>query len=339
MDTTFEVSDILAGDPEVVSTSYGPLTVTIFGDRKKSPCIAYHEVGLNHHTCFHSLVVASGPASLLLKNFYVLFIDAPGCQVIYYLNHSLLCILVASHPVFTPASPSFSLQAPDATLPPEAQGLTLEKMADQVYEVAQHYNLRECLGLGVGNGGYILAECAACHPKLFAGLVLISPSCRPAGWWEWAMGRVAAMHLRTWGWTSTARNHFARRLFSPATLQILGGDSDLIRAFRRDIQTIPPAAAEAYFTAVLNRPSLVPAVKILKCRVLMVYGAEGLYEGDCMELSAAIDKSRFALMEVQYSGVLVNEERPTELLSPVQLFLTALQLEGIGLGSTYEVGV
>ena len=84
MDTSFEVSDILAGEPEIVSTSYGPLSVTIFGDRKKSPCIAYHEVGLNHKTCFHSLVVASGPGSLLLKNFYVIFIDAPGCEVRHF---------------------------------------------------------------------------------------------------------------------------------------------------------------------------------------------------------------------------------------------------------------
>ena len=81
METAFEVADILAGEAETVDTSYGPITVTIFGDRKKTPCLAYHEVGLNHRTCFHSLVVASGPRSLLLKNFYVMFIDAPGCQV------------------------------------------------------------------------------------------------------------------------------------------------------------------------------------------------------------------------------------------------------------------
>ena len=89
----------------------------------------------------------------------------------------------------------------------------------------------------------------------------------------------------------------------------------------------------------LYRPSLLSFVKKLtKCRVLLIYGAEGLYENDCMELSNSIDKTRFALLEVQHAGVLVNEERPTEMLSPLQLFLTALQLEGIGLGATLEVG-
>lgn len=220
----------------------------------------------------------------------------------------------------------------------QLQPLSLSTMSTQVYEILQHYQLRECLGLGVGNGGYILTQCAAEHPGLFAGLILISPSSQPAGWWEWGMGRVALTTLRNWGWAATARDYFAKRLFSPATLQILGGDSDLLRAFQRDIQTLPPEAAAAYLSAVLYRPSLIPLVKKLKCRVLLIYGAEGLYENDCMEISNVIDKSRFALLEVLHAGVLVNEERPTEMLSPLQLFLTALQLEGIGLGFAGEVG-
>ena len=83
-ETAFEVSDILAGEVEVVNTSTGPISVSILGDRSKSPCIAYHEVGLNHRTCFHSLVVTTGPRSLLLKNFYVIFVNAPGCEVSIY---------------------------------------------------------------------------------------------------------------------------------------------------------------------------------------------------------------------------------------------------------------
>jgi pimeloyl-ACP methyl ester carboxylesterase len=219
-----------------------------------------------------------------------------------------------------------------------SQPQTLVNMSTQVYEIAQHYKLRECLGLGVGNGGYILTHCAADHPHLFAGLVLISPSSQPAGWWEWGMGRVALTTLRTWGWATTARDYFSKRLFSPATLQILGGDSDLLRAFHRDIQTLSPVAVAGYLAAVLYRPSLIPFVKKVKCRVLLVYGAEGIYENDCMEISNAIDKTRFALLEVQHAGVLVNEEKPTEMLSSLQLFLTALQLEGIGLGAGGEVG-
>ncbi len=152
------------------------------------------------------------------------------------------------------------------------------------------------------------------------------------------MGRVALTTLRTWGWAATARDYFAKRLFSLSTLQLVGGDSDLLRAFHRDIQTLRPEAVARYLSAVVYRPSLTPFIKKLKCRVLLIFGAEGLYENDSMELSNAIDKTRFALLEVQHAGVLVNEEKPTEMVSPLQLFLTALQLEGIGLGSAGVVG-
>ena len=220
-------------------------------------------------------------------------------------------------------------------------------MAEQVYEIAQHFNLRECLGLGVGNGGYILSACATAHPSLFAGLILISPSFKQAGWWEWGMGSLAIAHLRRWGWTPTAKDHFTHRLLSPAAVQFLGGESELVKALHREFESLNPLAVATYLSAVLSRPRLgvgvgaSPGVKgtHLRCRVLLIYGSQGMYEGDSLELStSAVDKSKFALFEVQEGGVLVNEERPTELLSPLRLFLTSLQLEGIGLGESLEIG-
>lgn len=77
----FDVTDIFKGKQEDVITPYGTLKVTVYGDRSKTPCIAYHDVGLNHRTCFQSLLVASGPQSLIMKNFYMIFVDAPGCEV------------------------------------------------------------------------------------------------------------------------------------------------------------------------------------------------------------------------------------------------------------------
>lgn len=335
MEATFEVQSVLAGAQETLSTSYGPLVVTIYGDRSRSPCIAYHEVGLNHQSCFRSLIVASGPQSLFLKNFYIVFIDAPGCQVGFILS-PWQQFQLAVGVVFT--RPSRLLQSADAPVPVEVQPVSLEKLSTQVYEVAQLLTLRECLGLGVGNGAHILTRCAAEHPRLFAGLVLISPSCRPAGWWEWVSGKAAAAHLYYRGWCQAVREHLAHRLFSPATLQLLGGDSDLLRAFHREVVNTSASGVEHYLRAALARKDLTPLLAKLRCRVLLLYGAEGLYEQDCLHLASAVDKSRFAMMEIVHAGVLVNEERPAELLSPLQLFLTALQLEGVGLGAALQVG-
>lgn len=100
MSESIDVGNVLSGDENIIQSTYGPITTTVFGDRTRSPCIAYHEVGLNHRTCFRSLIVASGPNSLLLKNFFIIFIDAPGCQVTYskdlfktIRNHAINCPL------------------------------------------------------------------------------------------------------------------------------------------------------------------------------------------------------------------------------------------------------
>ena len=227
------------------------------------------------------------------------------------------------------------MQDPSAKVPEQAQPVTMEKLALQVQEVVKHFDIKECVGLGVGNGGYVLLKCAIDCPNLFAGLVLISPSCQQASWWEWTAGQVAATHLKLMGWTSGATNHLMQRLFSPATLQMLGGKSDLIKGFYRDVKYVNARSAASFLLAALSRPSLVPHLTGLRCRILLLFGDQGLYDADSLELARIVEKTRLAVIEISQAGVLINEERPLELTSPLQLFFTALQLEGVGLGETF----
>lgn len=212
-------------------------------------------------------------------------------------------------------------------------------MMDRITCVINHLNIKECLGLGVGNGSYILAKYAAEHAKSpFIGLILLSPSSRKSSWWEWTTGSLAAFRLSKFGWSRSVVDHFSHRLFSPATTQYLGGDSDLMKSFAREIKTLDPQAVAQYLRAVLSREDIRPKLKNITCRVLLLFGSQSIYMGESMELASHVDKSKFALVEVQHAGTLVNEERPTELLSPFQLFLTSLQLEGYGIGNSYVIG-
>ena len=214
----------------------------------------------------------------------------------------------------------------------------LEDMASQVTDVLAHFKVHECLGLGVGTGGYLLAKIAAQPKNPFIGLIMISPCCKTAGWWEWTTGMIACMRLKRWGWSKGVRNHVANRLFAPATTQMLGGDSDLMKSFHRDIQKMNHVAVFQYLRACLNRSDLSDCLKNISCRMLLIFGAQAIYQGECMELATMVDKTKLALVEIDHAGVLVNEERPMDLLSPLQLFLTALQLEGYGLGESLTVG-
>jgi pimeloyl-ACP methyl ester carboxylesterase len=310
------IADVFQGVPETINTVHGPIHFTVYGDRSKSPCIAYSEVGLNHRTCFQSLFVASGPQSLILKNFFTVFIDPPGC-----------------HPGNTG-----SKERVEPTKNPKDH---LERMMLDIDQVIDHLGVKECLGLGVGTGAYLLARYAAEHGGKkcpFIGLILISPSSRKSSWWEWTTGSLAAYRLEKFGWSRGTKQHFCHRLFSPATTQYLGGDSDLMKAFRRNIQELNHVAVSNYLKAALSRDDIRPILKDIPCRILLVFGDQSIYQGESMELATHVDKTKFALVEVRHAGTLVNEEHPAELLSPLQLFLTALQLEGYGLGSSTMVG-
>ena len=303
-----DASDLLSGDTETVSTSYGPITATFVGKRSKSACIAYPEAGLSRHVSFQSLVAASGTQSLLLKHFCLVFLDLPGCET------------------------------PESTVPETLKPITLGKLAGQLAEVVAALNIKDCLGIGIGTGGYVLAKCAAENPKIFAGLILVSPACRVAGWWEWGAGKLAIGQMRLRGWTGSTTGHFAARAFSSSTLQLLGGDSDLVKGFSRDLKRVPASSAILYLEAAIGRKSIVDLISHIKCRVLLLYGVDSPYYGDSLDFASKIDKSKFALVEYLHAGTLLTQERPADLLSPMKLFLTALQMEGIGLDIGSMIG-
>ena len=70
-----------AGTTENIPTPFGPIAVTIAGDRSKTPLLTYHDVGVNHQSCFQALMAASSHRDLLVRNFCFYHIDAPGCEV------------------------------------------------------------------------------------------------------------------------------------------------------------------------------------------------------------------------------------------------------------------
>ncbi|EFN58770.1 hypothetical protein CHLNCDRAFT_140515 [Chlorella variabilis] len=295
----------MPSDAESVDTRWGPLTVTVCGERGRTPCLTLHDVGLNHRSCFQSLLLAAGPKSLLSKNFCFYHVDAPGCQ------------------------------AAEAETPASFLPLTLGKLVQALADVVRHFKLREVLGMGVGVGAYLLTQLAAENPSLFCGLILVSPCCQRPGWWEWAWGQVACRQLSYQGWGPSVKKYFVQRLFGELMQQALGGESDLLQAFRRECEQLPPLAVCHYLRAALTRPSISHLVPSIRCRLLLLFGGEALHKEDCVELATRASKDRFALLE---AGVFANEERPQELVGMIESFLVALQLEGYGLGPGLVVG-
>lgn len=287
----------LQGSSVSVHTKYGSITVTIVGDRRASPCITYHDVGLNHRSCFQSLLVCSGSRPLLNKNFCFYHIDAPGCQ------------------------------DGATSVPSEALPLTVHKLVDQVSAVVKNFQLKEVVGIGVGAGAYILAKYAAQHPKKMAGLILVSPPCLRPGWLEWVFGNYALYQLGLFGLTDSVKDYLISRLFYSR-----GPGGNLAMTFKQDMSNRHSNGVKHYLSAVLSRPDLSEDIKDLKCRVLILSGEQSMYRDDSLHLNTIIDHSNAAWVEIPECGCLATEEKANELLSPITLFLTALQQMGYGFG-------
>jgi len=290
------------GVADVVTTKYGPITVTVVGDRSLTPCITFHDVGLNHSTCFQALLVAADTASLLVNNFCFYHIDCPGSQ-------------------------------PGATgVPKDLLPITSHKLVDMVDEVVRHFQLQEFIGLGAGFGGYILAEYAARFPKSgMVGAILVSPPCQKASWTEWSYGKYVLAGIAIHNLPGYVVDQLIARLFSPSHRNWMGGGgSDLVCSFRRDISEMNAFGVGRYFSACLYREDLTPLLKEIKSHVLIATGDCSIYTNDTLHMNSVMDKSRTRFFEVERSGALCSEESPLELASAIQLFLRGLQGYGYG---------
>lgn len=297
-----------AGDAGVGGTVHhvplfhgGTAAVTVVGDPSLVPLVTVHDVGLNHRLCFQSVSLCC--AELLLGNFCLYHVDVPGLE---------------------PDAPPVDQDAP-------LTAWTVDSLAEVVLRVAEYFNLREALGLGAGLGALALAAAAAQggEESRFCGIVLVSPPALRAGWWEWGFTTAACQTLARQGWTDWAANHVVQRLFSPVAR---GGErgSDLLHSYKKELKTQDPKAVASHLQALLRRPDAVASIAPkLKCHTLVISGEKGLYHKEALELNAALDKRLSAWVEVDGGGALLTEERPTVLLSPLQLFVRRLQQEGL----------
>ncbi|XP_038716293.1 protein NDL2-like isoform X2 [Tripterygium wilfordii] len=125
---SIDIDMVSFGEKEcvVVKTSRGAISVCVCGDQEKPALITYPDVALNYMSCFQGLLYCPDAASLLLHNFCIYHIDAPG--------HELGADVISS----------------DAPL------LSVDDLADQVAEVLDYFGLKQVLCLGVTAGAYIL---------------------------------------------------------------------------------------------------------------------------------------------------------------------------------------
>ncbi|KAL2950056.1 hypothetical protein AAZX31_20G209800 [Glycine max] len=194
----------LGGKECTVKTSKGSMSVLVCGDREKPALITYPDVALNYVSCFQGLLFCPEAASLLLHNFCIYHIDAPG--------HELGADVISS----------------DEPL------LCVDDLADQIAEVLDFFGLREVLCLGVTAGAYVLTLLAMKYKERVLGLILVSPICKSPSWTEWLYNKVLMNLLYFYGMCGVLKECLLQRYFSKELrCSVQGAESDIILTCRR----------------------------------------------------------------------------------------------------------
>uniref|UniRef100_A0A8B9JJ43 Protein NDRG2 n=1 Tax=Astyanax mexicanus TaxID=7994 RepID=A0A8B9JJ43_ASTMX len=149
-----------------IETPHGVLHVTLRGTPKgnRPVILTYHDIGLNHKSCFNTLFNFEDMQEIT-QHFAVVHVDAPGQQE---------------------NAPPF---------PSGYQYPTMDELAEMLPSVLTQLKINSVIGIGVGAGAYILTRLALNQSTLVEGLVLINVDPCAKGWMDWAASKLS-------GWTS-----------------------------------------------------------------------------------------------------------------------------------------
>ncbi|KAG7229651.1 hypothetical protein INR49_012695 [Caranx melampygus] len=169
MSAILDLDQIACSGNEVehdIETPHGVLHVTMRGVPKgnRPVILTYHDIGLNHKSCFNTLFNYEDMQEIT-QHFAVVHVDAPGQQE---------------------GAPPF---------PSGYRYPTMDELAEMLPSVMTQLKVNSVIGIGVGAGAYILTRFALNNPTLVEGLVLINVDPCAEGWIDWAASKLS-------GWTS-----------------------------------------------------------------------------------------------------------------------------------------
>ena len=189
------------------------------------------------------------------------------------------------------------------------------------------FGVRRALLMGVGYGGQCLAKLAAQPPERALALVLVNPTAGPPTWTDATYGELRYQSLRLRGTTDGAVDYLLRRYF---TAESLLRRRDACRSIAADLRRVPPEDLAAYVGACVRREATGASwCRYIGCEALIVVGDRSAAAAESLGVNEAMRAGLATLVVLDGCGLLATEERPMEVLSPVELFLQGLRQRGL----------
>ncbi|XP_037628404.1 protein NDRG3-like isoform X3 [Sebastes umbrosus] len=279
-----------------VETAHGVLHVTMRGVAKgnRPTILTYHDIGLNHKSCFNSLFNYEDMQEVT-QHFSVLHVDAPGQQ--------------ENAPVF----------------PTGYQYPTMDELAEMLPSVLTQLQVKSVIGIGVGAGACILTKLALNEPTLVESLVLINIDPCAKGWMDWAASKLS-------GWTSNLVDMIMGHHFSPDELTDNLEIIQTYRLHIS--QDIPQDNLAMFYNSYDSRTELqmerpIPGlnentVTTLKCPALLVVGDTSPAVDVVVECNSRLNPTKTTLLKMADCGGLPQVVQPGKLAEAFKYFVQGM---------------
>uniref|UniRef100_A0A8B9JJ61 Protein NDRG2 n=1 Tax=Astyanax mexicanus TaxID=7994 RepID=A0A8B9JJ61_ASTMX len=279
-----------------IETPHGVLHVTLRGTPKgnRPVILTYHDIGLNHKSCFNTLFNFEDMQEIT-QHFAVVHVDAPGQQE---------------------NAPPF---------PSGYQYPTMDELAEMLPSVLTQLKINSVIGIGVGAGAYILTRLALNQSTLVEGLVLINVDPCAKGWMDWAASKLS-------GWTSNLvdivmGHHFStdeltenQEIIQTYRLHIAQDiNQDNLALFcnsyngRRDLEIERPILG-------INEET----VNTLKCPALLVVGDTSPAVEAVVECNSRLNPTKTTLLKMADCGGLPQVVQPGKLAEAFKYFVQGM---------------
>ncbi|CAH1268811.1 protein NDRG3-like isoform X5 [Branchiostoma lanceolatum] len=296
-----EASDTVFCEQDV-ETSRGTMKVAVQGNRAKPAILTYHDIGLNHVTCFQNFFNYE-EMQVILKNFCVYHVNAPG----QHMDAAPMDVHLYHYP-------------------------TMDELAVMLEAVLEHFNLKRVIGFGVGAGGNVLARFALNNRNKIDGLVLINTVCTAVGWTEWAYQKWNNWYLFSNQMTEGTVDYLLWHYFGSKTM---AGHHDLVHAYRENlVRSVNPVNLAMFVDSYIKRndmalhrevnPAKKKIQKTIKCPVLLVGGDYSPHIDDVVEMNSRLDPVETQWIKMADCGGMVLEEQPGKMCEAFKLFLQGM---------------
>ncbi|KAI4889186.1 hypothetical protein NFI96_032651 [Prochilodus magdalenae] len=279
-----------------LETPYGVLHVTIRGIPKgnRPVILTYHDIGLNHKSCFNTLFNFEDMQEIT-QHFVVVHVDAPGQQE---------------------AAPPF---------PTGYQYPSMDELAEMLPSVLTQLKIYSVIGIGVGAGAYILTRFALNHPSLVEGLVLINVNPCAEGWIDWAASKLS-------GWTSTLvdvvmTHHFSTEELTENQELIQTYRLHIAQDINQDNLALFCASYNARRDLGIERPIVglkEDMVNTLLCPALLVVGDTSPAVDSVVECNSRLNPTITTLLKMADCGGFPQVVQPGKLAEAFKYFVQGM---------------